>query len=249
MLTAKVDISGLKRRLATANARAPLARAEVVRQAGSAMLRAAYVYASPHIDTGRFRNSIAMAANFLEPGVLPISPLRRGRMADAALGRLERRRREQVAIVRKWEVIAQDTEREVAGFGSARSESQRRWRQTRREAAKKSRAIERKARKVLERIDESIAAAKGNPTAAVIFGNEKKGPLRLTSVTRVLGRVYGGQSRIVHTPDSTLLEVRLREPHSRIVERRYRIMARARPVALGLGLARAKLVYVKRSAA
>lgn len=86
-------------------------------------------------------------------------------------------------------------------------------------------------------------------STAIVIGGRGRAPGGAPETARQLqtfrAKVYGGTGRVFEVGGKAFYELRNREPHARIVEKRWRVAARAAAGLRGLGLRRASNAYLK----
>lgn len=107
-----------------------------------------------------------------------------------------------------------------------------------------------KARRNVERAQQELERVVTHKEAAILIGGFtpfdkglKNGGRSLTATVRV--NIYGGQGNITDTPTETFVYLHNKEPHSQIVERNTKTLAKATAAAKALGLKTVGRKYIQ----
>lgn len=240
MLTFKTNTSGLEAKLAKMGAASPKLADAAVAVAAEDMVR--FMTSIAPRDTQRYARGWAMAGNAAGVGSFPVPPVIQSKIADKLESRLETqlarwtgRLEKQKGYVAYWNRLWQTR------YGDKGRHDK--WE---RDLLKKMAEADKKAAKMkllVERAKEALEAFKksGPEGALVIWGKGKdkvKNPLALSRLATVRDKAYGGTGKTFRAGGQVLVTLHNLEPHSSIVEKRERILAR--------GLARVRSTGSKR---
>lgn len=236
----RVNSSGWKRKEARLRGARLNARIDATRTIGAKVART-IVNTGPR-DTLRFTRSYAMAHNDLSPTVrITIPSVRESKYAKQNLARIRKQASRAEEQVERW---------------TRNVESYRRRRQLSNPSGRAAQKYLRQWTKQLEQAQaqlESIDAAPDEAGAAIVIGGRKRkrnaaagagGPK--SSISRVSVKVHGGSGKIIEAGGRLFAEIRSREPHARLVNRRTRVVSRAVQTIRVVGARGAAPAYLDR---
>lgn len=246
--TSRVDDSAMRKQHASMLRRGGLARSAGVQEMARQVCRVAF--ASANHDTNRFRRAIALMHNQMLPAggggrdAIPVPPLRQSDEVLTQRKRLERQIKQSGARVKSadktietWDPIANRVDPPPKSLLAMRGNASRK-----RKAAAIVRAAKRtkrKAEKQVARAEEELALFDRSPFAIVMGGRRTKSAAALGRLSTVRTKVYGGTATVRELGAMTVVELRNKEPHARIVEKRDRTMRGALAAGFrGTGLRR-----------
>lgn len=203
----------------------PMVRDESLRRMGRVAV--GWIINNAPVDTGRYVNAVAMAANGATLGPFSLRLLKQSAYRERYLENLA----DQIDL---WEkkVNNLDKRRMFLYPHGAPAKSSRLYNRLQRD---RERAV-----LVLERAKEEMRKAVGSDFALYVghlhSGNAQKGR-RLNTVRDM---VYGGSGQFVSTRTGCSVILTIHEPHGKFIEKRKRLFARAREVLRAQGIAQIK---------
>lgn len=223
MFRTKVDTSGLRNKMLAAADAAPNACAGALVEAAEYI--AAAMSAQPHQDTRRWSRAWILGARQVGAWRTPVPPLRPSRylhdLRSAVIRYRDRQRTEYLRLVAKRDALYPRAPKNPRSglYG------------------KISRQIE-KAKGRLDKAQNQLEQLGTAPTALVLhagagFSGVSRRP------PQVVTKVYGGFGAIIKLPRGAILRLENLEPHARIVEAKFQILAQVRAPLRGLALKRA----------
>lgn len=239
----KVDISKMKLAHASVRQALPAARVGLIRQYAASIVRNLATI-SPR-DTNRYVRGWIIAGKQVGIHNIPLPVIKSSKYKEEYLGRLAEQVERFQSEVEAAEVLIdawyhRKNRRRVGYYNTL--------------LAKKTKAEHRLARAREEyekfvRRDSSIVMGVGINTSKTRNGTRGRGSWvksggRRLSIT-VRDRVYGGNGRLIIRPDQAVLILSNLEPHSRIVERKRRVLAQADAAARLAGLRKLDAGYAK----
>lgn len=236
MTKSGLDKSGWNRKRSLIEAERRPARTEAARALGALVARRVAQQAPK--DTGRFAISFGQAHNDLSlSATMPLPPLKESKHLDARIGILVSQKRKAEAQVERWE-------RNVASYRFRRQlstpsgrEAQKYLRQWKKQLEQATAELD----KIEDRTDvESIIVIGGRVRKRAGAGGPKRG------VARVTIRTFGGQGRVIDGHGATFAEIRSREPHAQLVNRRTRVLSKNIALARAGGAQVASAKYLAR---
>ena len=228
-ITTKVNSAGFQRKMAAFKARNPVAVHEGVAALGAGLAAQMIFLANDHRDTNRFARSLEQGHNDLAEIAgskkIPLSVVKPSRTAADIRDKLELavdRALKQESRLRAWI----EANQKKPGFKPT-------WPSHRKlvRAYDKAGDISDRAIEALEKFDRS--SAEEQASAIVIYGTrssrKRRSPVALTTrnLNRAIIKQFGGRGVVIGDGASAIATVASYEPHARIVDRRYRIGARA----------------------
>lgn len=236
---ARVDTAEFLRTVRALRAAAGPAMREALKDLGAPRIRLAESEVRRRAyDTGRYARALALAHNMLGRGVLTPTPIRRSRYNRQNLDR--------------FRAILADIERREAFFERERVALERAGHAHWKRHAEVVRKLAR-LRKVGDRMADNIRRIDAEPDAIVIGSRgaaRGRDRLGLARVPQVITRFYGATASVIDLNESVAaLELVVREPHARLVERRTGIIRQSLLGAAPTGRHEALRRFVREMAA
>lgn len=223
MIKTSVDSSGLRSKMLAAADAAPNACAGALVEAAEYI--AAAMAVQPHQDTRRWSRAWIQAARQVGAWRTPVPALRPSKyfqeLRSAVTKFRDQQRQDYIRLVAKRDALyPQPPRNQRTGL-----------------YGKLSRQIE-KTKARMDKAQTQLQQLGANQTALVLHagagfsGQGKRAP-------QVVTRVYGGFGAVVKLPRGAILRLENLEPHARIVESKFKILAAVRAPLRGLALKRA----------
>lgn len=193
-------------------------------------------------DTNRYARGWAQAGNKAGAGPFPLPPVIKSAYADKLAARLD------TQLVRYQKML--DSQQRYFNYWDLlyqrRYVEKNRTGKWARDAQRKRDAVAKKLDRLKELVERAKAAVemfdKGNVDGAlVIWGKgakQVKNPLAFSRQATVRDKIYGGDGRMFKADGRVFITIHNLEPHSSIIEKKHRVLARAMARARTTGLQR-----------
>lgn len=195
-------------------------------------------------DTNRYVRGWALAARAAGVGNVTVPSLEPSQYNEYLIDRLELQAHRWAARLTK----AKESHSRLAAMYESRYASTGRSGKWERDMAAKVKAAETRVRRTQALHDaaaESLAALKADPTALVIWGRETKREFSKSQLSLVRNKLYGGTGKVERIGDRTIITLHNMEPHSSIVEKQHRVVARALARVRAQGLRKVGRKYIQ----
>lgn len=237
-MATRIDSSGWRRKRARMQKTRLSARIDATRELGVTLARNVAIKVPK--DTNRLARAYAEAHNMLAVNVrMPPPPLKPSKDLDRHVARIRKQVVRAEAEVERWSRNVQTyvERRQSATFSGAQARTYlEKWK-------KQLRAARRELKKIEERDDIS--------TLVVIGGRRRKNADRnepSAGTARAVFKVYGGAGTIREAAGRLFVEVRSREPHTNIVNKKTGVVTREVNLARSAGARRVSHGYIKKLA-
>lgn len=223
MTTTSVNVRGLVAKINAIRRDLPNAERHAVALLGRAQVDL-FQAISPR-DTNRYVRGWLAAGNSAGVGSWSLPPIEESRSHVRSVARVEAQLR---GYARRLQAAEKNAEYWHRLYQRRYADTNRRdrWERNAKDRVRRADVRAEKLRVLVERLTETLAQLRADPSAIVIGGRRTKSDLAVGRLITVRDREYGGVGAIIQSGDRTYIRLHNLEPHASIVESRSRVVGR-----------------------